>query len=412
VLEAICKALADDSGFSGVVINSRDISERRQLEEQLRQSQKMEAVGRLAGGVAHDFNNLLTAISGYSELMLRRLRQGDPLRHNAEEINKAGNRAASLTSQLLAFSRKQVLQPKVLDLNIVVADMDKMLRRLIGEHIELVTILEPQLWSIRADPGQLQQVILNLAVNARDAMPEVGRLTIETSNIELDDENARWHVGVRPGRYVMLAVNDTGFGMDSQTRERVFEPFFTTKEVGKGTGLGLATVYGIVKQSGGYVWVYSEPGRGTTFKVYLPRVDAPAEAVARPRETGTLVGTETILLAEDDETLRPLAKGLLEKLGYRVLDAENAERALALAAAHGGPIHLLVADVVMPGASGRELARRLAQTRPDTKVLYISGYTDDAIVHHGMLEPGLHFLQKPFTPAALARKVRDVLDRS
>jgi PAS domain S-box-containing protein len=413
VLEAICKALVDDSGVSGVVINSRDISERRQLEEQLRQSQKMEAVGRLAGGVAHDFNNLLTAISGYSELMLRRLRHGDPLRHNAEEINKAGNRAASLTSQLLAFSRKQVLQPKVLDLNTVVADMDKMLRRLIGENIELVTILEPQLWRIKADPGQLQQVVLNLAVNARDAMPELGRLTIETSNIELDDENARWHVGVKPGRYVMLAVNDTGCGMDSQTRERVFEPFFTTKEVGKGTGLGLSTVYGIVKQSGGYIWVYSEPEKGTTFKIYLPCIEEAADAlVQHGAAAGEMPhGMETVLLVEDEPLVRSLAARVLREQGYTVLEASNGEEALRLAHEHAtSEINLLLTDVVMPRMSGREVAEHLVKVRPRMLVLYTSGYTEDSIVHHGVTDDGMAFLQKPFKPDALARKVREVLD--
>jgi PAS domain S-box-containing protein len=413
VLEAICKVLVDDSGVSGVVINSRDISERRQLEEQLRQSQKMEAVGRLAGGVAHDFNNLLTAISGYSELMLRRLRQGDPLRHNAEEINKAGSRAASLTSQLLAFSRKQVLQPKVLDLNTVVADMDKMLRRLIGEHIELVTILEPRLWSIKADPGQLQQVILNLAVNARDAMPEVGRLTIETSNIELDDENARWHVGVKPGCYVMLAVNDTGCGMDAQTRERVFEPFFTTKEVGKGTGLGLSTVYGIVKQSGGSIWVYSEPEKGTTFKIYLPCIEKrTADAILQAGACEEMPhGMETVLLVEDEPLVRRLAARVLRDQGYTVLEASNGEDALRLAHEHAADeIHLLLTDVVMPRMSGREVAEHLVKVRPRMIVLYTSGYTEDAIVHHGVMDDGVAFLQKPFKPDDLARKVRQVLD--
>jgi PAS domain S-box-containing protein len=412
VFEAICKALIDDSGVTGVVVNSRDISERRQLEEQLRQSQKMEAVGRLAGGVAHDFNNLLTAISGYSELMLRRLRQGDPLRHNAEEINKAGNRAASLTSQLLAFSRKQVLQPKVLDLNTVVADMDKMLRRLIGENIELVTALDQELWSIKADPGQIQQVILNLAVNARDAMPEVGRLTIETANIELDEENARWHAGGKPGRYVMLAVNDTGVGMDAQTREHVFEPFFTTKEVGKGTGLGLSTVYGIVKQSGGYIWVYSEPEKGTTFKIYLPRIEEEADTLWREGVAEELPqGKETVLLVEDEPLVRRLAARVLREQGYTVLEASNGEDALRVASDHGRrEIHLLLTDVVMPRMSGREVAENLEGVRPRMRVLYTSGYTEDSIVRHGVMDDGVAFLQKPFKPDELARKVREVLD--
>jgi len=388
----------------------RDVTDRKRLEEQLRQAQKMEAVGRLAGGVAHDFNNVLTAIFGYADLMAEELPPGHAGQQDLEEIRKAATRASALTRQLLAFSRQQVLAPVVLSVNDLVEDVDKMLLRLLGEDVELRITLPPEAGNVRADPGQLQQVIMNLVVNARDAMPTGGKLLIETADVELTAQYAELHQPVIPGRYVMLAVSDTGVGIDAETRTRIFEPFFTTKEKGKGTGLGLSTVYGIVKQSGGYIWVYSEPGHGTTFKVYLPRVDAPVELQAQPRETATRTGTETILLAEDDEALRPLAKGLLQKLGYTVLDAENAAQALAVAGVHRGPIHLLVADVVMPGASGRELGRRLAESRPDTKVLYISGYTDDAIVHHGMLEPGLAFLQKPFTPDALARKVREVLD--
>jgi two-component system, cell cycle sensor histidine kinase and response regulator CckA len=388
----------------------RDVTERKRLEEQLRQAQKMEAVGRLAGGVAHDFNNVLTAIFGYADLMAEELPPGHAGQQDLQEIRKAATRASALTRQLLAFSRQQVLAPVVLSVNDLVDDVDKMLRRLVGEDVDLRVTLAGDAGNVRADPGQLQQVVMNLVVNARDAMPTGGKLLIETANAELTEQYAELHQPVIPGQYVMLAVSDTGVGMDGQTKARIFEPFFTTKEKGKGTGLGLSTVYGIVKQSGGYVWVYSEPGHGTTFKVYLPRVDAPAERQVPTREAVTITGTETILLAEDDEMLRPLAKGLLEKLGYVVLEAENAEQALALAAVHPTPIHLLVADVVMPGASGRELARRLAQSRPDTRVLYVSGYTDDAIVHHGMLEPGLNFLQKPFTPTALARKVREVLD--
>jgi len=409
-LEAIGRYLLDDPVVRGVVINARDVTERRSLERQLLQAQKMEAVGRLAGGIAHDFNNVLTAIFGYADLLTEEFPAGSPARQDLEEIRKAATRASALTRQLLAFSRQQVLAPVVLSVNDLVDDVDKMLRLLVGEDVELRLILASDAGNVRADSGQLQQVIMNLVVNARDAMPTGGKLVIETADAELTEQYAELHQAVIPGRYVMLAVSDTGVGMDAQTKARIFEPFFTTKEKGKGTGLGLSTVYGIVKQSGGYVWVYSEPGHGTTVKVYLPRVDAPAEPQAPPRETATLTGTETILLAEDDEILRPLTKGLLTKLGYTVLDAESAQQALAVAGARQGPIHLLVADVVMPGASGRELARRLAQSRPETRVLYVSGYTDDAIVHHGMLEPGLKFLQKPFTPAALARKVREVLD--
>jgi len=393
-----------------VLAIGRDVTEYRSLERQLRQAQKMEAVGRLAGGVAHDFNNVLTAIFGYADLVMEDLPADSPSRQDLEEVRKAAQRASALTRQLLAFSRQQVLAPVVLSLNDLVEDIDKMLRRMIGEDVELGLKLTENLGNVRADPGQIQQVLLNLVVNARDAMPKGGRLLIETANADLTEAYAEQHQPVIPGPYVRLAVSDTGMGMTPEIVGRIFEPFFTTKEKGKGTGLGLSTVYGIVKQSSGYVWVYSEPGRGTTFKVYLPRVDAPADARGPVREAGTLTGNETVLLAEDDESLRRLAKGLLEKLGYRVLEAENAAQALALAGSHKGPIHLLVSDVVMPGASGRELARRLAESRPDTKVLYMSGYTDDAIVHHGMLEPGLSFLQKPFTPGGLARKVREMLD--
>jgi nitrogen-specific signal transduction histidine kinase len=404
------EALLDDPAHPGVAF-VLDITERKQLQQQLIQSQKMEAVGRLAGGVAHDFNNLLTAIFGYAELLTEELPEGSPARKDVEEIRKASERAASLTRQLLAFSRQQVLQPVVLSVNDLVEDVEKMLRRLIGADVELRTALAPDAGNVRADPGQLEQVILNLAVNARDAMPTGGKLTIETQNAELSEMYAEAHQPVVPGAYVMLAVSDTGVGMDAKTQGRIFEPFFTTKGKNKGTGLGLSTVYGIVKQSGGYIWTYSEPGHGTTFKVYLPHVDAPVEPAVRPPDPGgALAGTETVLLAEDDELLRPLARGLLEKLGYTVLDAGTAAEALTLARAHEGPIHLLIADVVMPGESGRLLARRLAELRPDLRVLYTSGYTDEAIVHHGMLEPGLNYLQKPFTPAALAGKVREVLD--
>ena len=395
---------------TGTLSIGEDITERHQLERQLRQAQKMEAIGRLAGGVAHDFNNVLTAIFGYVDLLQEDFPDDSPTRQDLGEIRKAAERASGLTRQLLAFSRQQVLEPIVLNLNDLIDDFEKMLRRVIGEDIDLRLAPAGDLGNVRVDPGQVQQVLMNLVVNARDAMPTGGTLTIETANAELTEEYAKLHQPVTPGSYVMVAVSDTGTGMDPEVQARIFEPFFTTKEKGKGTGLGLSTVYGIVKQSSGYVWVYSERDRGTTFKIYLPRIDAPARAPAPPREAKRLAGTETILLAEDDDMLRPLARELLAKLGYTVLEAANADEALALARKYDGPIQLLVADVVMPGPSGRELARRLAVTRPDTKVLYVSGYTDDAIVHHGMLEAGLNFLQKPFTAQTLARRVRDVLD--
>ncbi len=410
-LDINTRLIYQDGKPVGVQGIARDVTERKQLEEQLRQAQKMEAVGRLAGGVAHDFNNLLTVIKGYSDLLLDMVGTDDRVRKAADEINKAANRAASLTRQLLAFSRQQVLQPRVLDLNTVVANVHSMLRRLIGEDIDLVTIPGAGLGRVKADPGQVEQVILNMAVNARDAMPDGGKLTITTANVELDEAYAHQHFTVRPGPYVMLAVSDTGCGMDAETRAHIFEPFFTTKEKGKGTGLGLATVYGIVKQSDGYIWVYSEPGQGTTFKIYLPRVD---EAVGSLQpgsaRTGPPRGSETVLLVEDEESVRVLVRDVLQRNGYNVLEVANGKEAIQLSERHPGPIHLVVTDVVMPGMSGRELARRLAIQRSDTKVLYMSGYTDDAIVHHGVLDPGTPFLEKPFTTDALARKVREVLD--
>ena len=390
-----------------------DVTERGLLEEQLRQSQKMEAVGQLAGGVAHDFNNLLTVITGYSDLMLRRLDNKSPIRSSLEEIKKAGERAASLTRQLLAFSRKQVLQPKMLQLNAIVADVDKMLRRLIGEDIDLLTLLEPSLGQIKADPGQIEQVILNLAVNARDAMPQGGKLTIETANVYLDNQYARRHTAIQPGHYVMLAMSDTGCGIDAETQVRMFEPFFTTKEQGKGTGLGLSTVYGIVRQSGGHLWVYSEVGKGTTFKIYLPRIDGPTEGgEARDAPAELPLGRETVLLTEDEEQVRQMIRMILEMGGYRVLEASSGEEALTLYKQHEGQIDLIMTDVVMPGMSGRELAQSLETLHPGIKVLYMSGYTDDAIVRHGLLAQEIAFLQKPFTPDALMRKVREVLDAS
>jgi PAS domain S-box-containing protein len=391
----------------------QDITERKQLEAQFRQSQKMEAIGQLAGGIAHDFNNILTAIMGYSELLLQlHPDERDPERKDIEQIKQAGERATSLTRQLLAFSRQQILQPQVLNLNGVVADMSKMLRRLIGEDIDLVTLLDEELGRVKADPGQIERVILNLAVNARDAMPRGGKLTIETVNVDLDEEYARRYVEVEPGPYVMLAVSDTGVGMDAETRSRLFEPFYTTKEQGKGTGLGLATVHGIINQSGGRIWVYSEPDQGTTFKMYLPRTEEAVELVDQDHASArSLQGSETILLVEDEDMVRELARHVLTQHGYIVLAARHGEEALQFGERHAEPIHLLLTDVIMPrGMSGRQLAERLASLRPEIRVLYMSGYTDDAIVHHGVLESGTNFLQKPFATDALAAKVRRVLD--
>ncbi len=388
-----------------------DITERKQLEEQFHQAQKMEAVGRLAGGVAHDFNNLLTAILGSADLVLDSLTADVPQREEVEEIRKAALRAADLTRQLLAFSRQQVIAPTVLNPNGVVVNMDKLLRRLLGEDVELRTVLAPDLAAVKADPSQLEQIVLNLAVNARDAMPNGGKLTIETQNVELDQEYVRGHLSAQPGPYVMLAVSDTGVGMDAATQARIFEPFFTTKEQGKGTGLGLATVYGIVKQSGGWIWVYSEPGHGTSFKIYLPRVaEAVAPAAPSPVPPVSVRGSETVLLVEDDEMIRKLVQKVLKANGYTVLVAASGGDAERVAGQHEGPIHLLMTDVVMPGLNGREVAQRLTAARAGIRVLYLSGYTDDAIVHHGVLDPGVAFLQKPFTPAVLGRKVREVLD--
>jgi two-component system cell cycle sensor histidine kinase/response regulator CckA len=395
--------------YEGVV---EDVTEQRSLENQFRQAQRMEAVGRLAGGVAHDFNNILTAITGYSDLLLDDLGPKDPKRSDVEEIKAAALRAAALTRQLLAFSRKQVLQTRVLDLNGVVQTLDKMLHRLIGEDVKLELSLASALGAVRADPGQIEQVIMNLAVNSRDAMPTGGSLTIETANVDLDEAYAREHAGASPGRYVMLAVSDTGIGMDAETRSQIFEPFFTTKELGKGTGLGLATVYGIVKQSGGYVWVDSEPGRGATFKIYLPRVEEAVEgAVPETREQPVTGGRETVLLAEDDPSVRAVVSDVLARKGYRVLRAPDGQAALQMARGQPGEIHLLLTDLVMPGMTGRELVETLSVERPGLRVLYMSGYTDDTVVRHGVLEEGMPYLQKPFTPQALALKVREVLDR-
>jgi len=389
---------------------ARDITERRYLEDQLRQAQKMEGIGRLAAGVAHDFNNLLTAIGGRCYLVLNALTSENPIRREIEIIQDAAERAAKLTHQLLAFSRKQILDPCVLDLNATVTGIEPLLRRMIREDIEIATALDSAAGRVKADAGQIEQVLLNLAVNASDAMPNGGWLTLATGNVTLDEAYARTHAEVEPGPYVMLSVSDTGHGMTAEVQAHIFEPFFTTKEVGKGTGLGLATVYGIAKQSGGHITVYSEPGHGAVFKLYLPRVEeAPGTAEpARPTEI-TRRGSETVLLVEDDEPLRTLAREILSIQGYTVLDATSPSEALRLADAHPGPIHLLLTDVVMPQMNGRQVADHLLTARPGLKVLFMSGYTDAAIVEHGVLEPGTHFLQKPFTPDGVSRKVREVL---
>ncbi len=381
------------------------------LEQQLRQAQKMEAVGRLAGGVAHDFNNLLTVINGYAEMIIARAAVGSPDRADAEEILQAGERAAALSRQLLAFSRKQILAPRVLSLNAVVSGIERMLRRLMGEDIEIVTALDGGLVNVRADPGQIEQVLMNLAVNARDAMPNGGRLLLETANVVLDEEFRRSHPGAATGPHAMLGVSDTGTGMDAETQAHLFEPFFTTKEPGKGSGLGLSTVYGIVKQSGGSIRVYSEPGKGAVFKVYLPRVDAPASApgpAARP--PGPLRGTETILLVEDADGIRKLMYEILREQGYALLLAADGNEAFRLVEQHPETIHLLLTDVVLPGMGGPAIAHRARALRPAIRVLFTSGYTDRGVVENGAIEPGPNFLQKPFTAEELGRKVREVLD--
>jgi signal transduction histidine kinase/ActR/RegA family two-component response regulator len=394
-----------------VIDVASDISERRSLETQLRHAQRMEAVGRLAGGVAHDFNNLLAAILGHGELMLSDLPPDHPLRRNAEEIQKAGVRGAMLTRQLLAFSRKEVLAPGVIDLNAVMLALDELLNRLIGEDIELVTVPAMAPVRTRADRGQMEQIMMNLAINARDAMPTGGRLTIEITSAELDDVYARQHARVKPGRYAVIAVSDTGVGMDSDTLAHAFEPFFTTKEQGKGTGLGLSTVYGIAEQAGGHVWAFSEPGVGTTFKVHLPEVrDAEEHATELTSRKPAARGAETLLLVEDEDSVRSLAREVLESQGYRVIEAEDGVEALRVAAAHDGPIQMLVTDVVMPRMGGGELAEKLAGMRPGIRVLFVSGYTDDSIIRHGVRERSSAFLQKPFALDAFAARVREVLD--
>lgn len=396
---------------TGALFIAADLTQVRQLEVQYRQAQKMEAVGRLAGGIAHDFNNLLTAILGTTGLLLENVDTDSTTRLDIDEIEKAAKRAAGLTRQLLVFSRQQVLEPRILDLNAVVGDLQRMLARLIGEDVELTTKLAPEVGAVQADPGQLQQAIVNLVVNARDAMPNGGRLTIETADVELDPRHLEAHMLTQPGKYVLLAVHDTGIGMDAGTKARLFEPFFTTKQPGQGTGLGLATVYSIVKQSGGYIWAYSEVGHGTTFKVYLPRVaGVPEKAAAQTTPAPFAVGSETVLVVEDQAEVRRLTTRVLEARGYTVLAAQSGGEAFQLAGNYVKRIDLLLTDVVMPGVNGRELAVRLAAQRRDIKVLFVSGYTGEAIRQHGLLEMGAAFLQKPFTPDVLARKVREVLD--
>jgi PAS domain S-box-containing protein len=412
--EAVISPVRDGAGkITNFVAVKRDVTSERQMEEQLVQAVKMEAVGKLAGGIAHDFNNLLTAINGYSDLLIQQMAEADPKRQEVAEIRKAAERASALTRQLLSFSRKQIINPKVLDLTAVVADLDNMLRRLIGEDIELLTDPAEGLWKIKVDPGQIEQVIINLAVNARDSMPGGGKLTIETANVHLDDLYASMHQSVRQGPHVMLSVSDTGCGIPREIQARIFDPFFTTKEPGKGTGLGLSTVYGIVKQNMGNIWVYSEPGKGTTFKVYFPRVEASPES-ASPMEPAsedpeTRRGCETLLVAEDDALVRDLLRTILSRTGYTVLEARDGVEAWEIARRHKGPIHMLVTDVVMPRMGGRELANLFANLRKEAKVLFLSGYTDDAIVRHGVLEAGVEFLQKPFRPAELVRKIRTIL---
>lgn len=419
-IEAVGSNLLEDPIVQGVVLNIRDVTERKRVEEeraklevQLQQAMKMEAVGRLAGGVAHDFNNLLTVISGNVQLLLMDLKPDDPFAITLNEIGSAAESAAALTRQLLAFSHKQIIEPKVLDINEIIATIRKMLTRLIGEDIELIAKPGKHLGAVRIDPGQFEQVLVNLAVNARDAMPSGGKLMIETADVHLDEEYCRGHSYPHPGRYVQLVVSDTGHGMSTQVKAHLFEPFFTTKEKGKGTGLGLATTYGIIKQLGGSIEVYSEEGLGTTFKIYLPCVEAKVEKLDNDSRTAKLPGgAETILLVEDEKIVRNLAIKILKRLGYKTLSADSGGDALIIAEQHAEPIHLLLTDVVMPRMNGRELAERLVKIHSETKVLFSSGYTEDTIVHHGMIDTGLNFIGKPYTPNALALAVRKVLDGS
>jgi PAS domain S-box-containing protein len=418
IVELSLAAEQENGHVTGLLGLARDMTKSKEEEEvlaqrdaRLQQAPKMEAIGRLAGGIAHDFNNLLTIITGYSQLLLSRLRHDDLLRGDVEEIRKAAVRAASLTQQLLAFSRRQVMVPRVLNLNVIVETVDTMLQRLIGEHIHLVTVLEPSLGHVKADPGQMEQVMMNLAINARDAMPQGGKLTIETANVEAPLMRPLSEGALLPGRYAKLCVSDTGCGMDRETQARIFEPFFTTKGQGQGTGLGLATVYGIVRQSDGHICVDSEPGRGTVFHIYLPIVDAPIETGKPDKPQTTLpYGTETVLLVEDEPTVRLLIRDTLRLFGYTVLEARHGFEAQLIGSQRRDRIDLLVTDVVMPQMSGRELADGLMRMYPGVKVLYMSGYTENAMIDHGVLSSGSAFLQKPFTPEVLARKVREILD--
>jgi PAS domain S-box-containing protein len=385
--------------------------ERQKLERSLEHATKMEAVGRLAGGIAHDFNNLLTALSGFAEVVLDELPEDHPLYGGAQETLKTCQRSTSLVRRLLAVSRRQMLQPEVLDLNLKIADIEKLLRSVLGEDVDLVVKLQQSVGFVRADQSQIEQVILNLVVNARDAMPTGGRLVIETSRVDVDESFEDQHLGLKPGPYVLISVADTGCGMDRETLKHIFEPFFTTKERGKGTGLGLATVYGAITQSEGRIWAYSEPGRGTTFRIYLPRLTRSGhpESVVAPSES-SIRGSETVLVVEDENTVRLIAVGNLRKAGYRVLEARDGEEALQVAAAHDGPIHLVLTDVIMPGIHGPTLVKRLQEGRPEVRALYMSGHADDALLHHGVIDGSLAFLEKPFTRRELTRKVREVLD--
>jgi len=408
-LEASATNLLQHPAVNGIVVNARDVTERRKLEEQLMRAQRMEAIGTLSGGVAHDFNNILTVILGHTEVLLQAMKSS-PMSGHLKSIEEASRRASALTRQLLAFSRKQVLQPTVFNLNTLIMDLDKMLRRMISEDIELETVADPKLGTVKADPGQIEQVVMNLVVNARDAIRGGGRITIETANLMLDEDYVREHAGARPGPYVVLAVSDTGEGIAPDVLPHIFEPFFTTKEVGRGTGLGLSTVYGIVKQSGGNVWVYSQPGRGSTFKIYLPRVDEPALVVAEPAQPAAESGAETVLLVEDEPALRDLIKIALSGHGFTVLDVGNPGDAITLCKKHTAPLHLLLTDVIMPGMDGPALAKQVRIERPGIKVLYMSGYATNFIMHDGEVDPGTNFLEKPFHPRALLHKVREVLD--